>query len=197
MTLSSGKENVHPVYINDGIPQTTLKHLLQSGSPLPLVHTSPNSLTPQSLPEHEMQSPDTFFVSPLETLLGSLENPDDDITVHDIIDAYSLFSSRLRSQIRTFLRGGEENSTPFTPIRDASSQLMQVLRRDVRRVLIDPSYEYARLTSCDESYSMSQSIDRRWLQFAKDLALLSHSALRLVSEIFAFPSFLSLFPGTF
>lgn len=80
----------------------------------------------------------TYFQSPLLTLISSLDaSTSDTITVHDIIDAYSTLSIRIRS-VSTSLSSVTPDNIAIKTIANCSDALAHCLQRDIRRAFGDP-----------------------------------------------------------
>lgn len=80
----------------------------------------------------------TYFQSPLLTLISSLDaSTSDTITVHNIIDAYSTLSIRIRS-VSTSLSSVTPDNIAIKTIANCSDALAHCLQRDIRRALGDP-----------------------------------------------------------
>jgi hypothetical protein len=109
----------------------------------------------------------TYLSSPLTTLLAA------NASQHDILDAYHTLSQRL-IHARTIL--------PAFDLR-----LVHILKRDVRRVLVNP---------LPESRSAVVELTPGDIKRATDQVDVSHAALKFVSLLFRFESLFRLFPGT-
>lgn len=141
--------------------------------------------------------PAVYLVSPLETLLESLEDPNADyISLHDVIEAYNTLSNRIRSQACAFL-DVEPSILALAPLKEHLPQLAQILRRDIRRALVDPPSDLRRGQAMEDSPVSDGSMLDDEIQHARNLATLSHHALRFLSDIFRFPALYSLFPGVY
>ncbi|KAF7346562.1 GLOBIN domain-containing protein [Mycena sanguinolenta] len=86
---------------------------------------------PPAISENPLEYP-SYFMSPAATLLESTGPHSDDISLHDLIEAYNTFSIRIHSQIRVILKA---TSTPpaLVSLRECSRQLSEALRRDLKR----------------------------------------------------------------
>lgn len=151
---------------------------------VPTTHASDSPLKLLSVP--------FYFSSPLNTLLESLHDPDcNQITLHDIMEAYDCFSHRIRS-VATPLMQVETTHAALKIIGECSSELTQVLKRDLHRAFSGSTSQsqqsfnmYSYGSSCTESNS----------HFALDLARLAQQALCLISDICIFRALYTLFSG--
>jgi hypothetical protein len=140
--------------------------------------------------EHSMQSLDIYIKPPIDTLLESIEdNLSDHVSFHDILHAYDLLSARIRLKIGIFSIS-ESTSPILTPLRSESTQIFYALRRDIGRILIKPTSNHGTSVSVDLSETGRNEDER---QKARDMVLLTHRALRFLSDIFRFPPLQSLF----
>ncbi|KAJ6585180.1 hypothetical protein B0H19DRAFT_1059450 [Mycena capillaripes] len=131
-------------------------------------------------------------MSPAETLLESTGPNADDISVHDLIEAYNTFSLRIRSQIRVILNA-EVPHPALISLNEYSHQMSEALRRDLKRAREAPP-SHSRRTSCAQNSLQSiPEMDEEEIRVARDLALLSQQVLRFLSDIFTFPPLYSIF----
>ncbi|GLB45466.1 hypothetical protein LshimejAT787_2300260 [Lyophyllum shimeji] len=136
----------------------------------------------------------SYLSSPIETLLESLDDHDlEYITSHDITEAYSTLSTRIRSQARAILRP-DRTLPALVPIREHAASIARALRRDIRRALVDPIHHTRKSSSPFGSYYTEMAITDHETQYARDVTTLCHHSLRVVSLIFAFEILYSLFP---
>lgn len=120
-----------------------------------------------------------YLLSPLETLDESLNDSHEErIGLHDLTETYNLLATRIK-EILLQSSEPDQAASPLTLLAERSHVLLSALRRDVKRVLINP-----RTTSPKER---SQGMDLDEVHYARDLALLGQQAIRLTSELFAFP----------
>ncbi|KAJ7195440.1 hypothetical protein GGX14DRAFT_474749 [Mycena pura] len=143
------------------------------------------------LPNEFLASP-AYFMSPVTTVLESAGQGANDISVHDLIEAYNMISNRIRSQIRVIL-ADEAPRPALVPLQECSRQLGEALRRDLKRVREEPFFDARRTSSIEGSFQRSISMNEEETRVSRDLALLAHQVLRLISEIFAFSPLYSIF----
>ncbi|KAF7365033.1 GLOBIN domain-containing protein [Mycena venus] len=150
----------------------------------------PPAAKPPSTPVDNALACPAYFMSPAETLLESTGPNGDDISLHDLIEAYNTFSLRIRAQIRAIL-----NADPPPPalisLQECSHEIGEVLRRDLKRTRDEPSFQ-SRHTSFAQN-SFQSELDEEEMRVARDLALLSHQVLRFLSDILSFPPLYSIF----
>ncbi|KAF9071200.1 hypothetical protein BDP27DRAFT_1322500 [Rhodocollybia butyracea] len=111
-----------------------------------------------------------YLQSPLNTLEDSLTG--DHFDLHDLSEAYNVLSTR----IKDILLRDVDSEQALSVLREQSHTLTNALRRDVMRVLTNPYLTPRR-----------DDMDPEEVQFARDLAMLGQQAIRLISELFAFP----------
>ncbi|KAG9223700.1 hypothetical protein CCMSSC00406_0004959 [Pleurotus cornucopiae] len=133
------------------------------GTDPPCSETSIQSLTRSS------DQVDQFLYSPIETLLESIA---EEISVHDVIEAYNLFSNRIQANIQ--LMTTHDLALPI--LQRHSSAIANALHRDIQS-LFNPRSSLAE----EDTYNASENV------------LLCHEALRLVSNIFTFPALFRCF----
>ncbi|KAJ7442618.1 hypothetical protein FB451DRAFT_1297037 [Mycena latifolia] len=132
-----------------------------------------------------------YFSSPAETLLESTGPNADDISFHDLIEAYNTLSNRIRSQIRLILIA-ETPLPALIALKEYSHQIGEALRRDLKRTREEPPHS-RRTSIAGASFQMITQPDEDEIRVSRDLALLSHQALRFLSDIFSFPPLYSIF----
>ena len=133
-----------------------------------------------------------YFSSPLNTLLESLHDPDcNQVTLHDIMEAYDCFSGRIRS-VATPLMQVEITHAALKIIGECSSELTQVLKRDLRRAFAGST---SQSQQSFDMYSYGSSHTEFNAHFALDLARLAQQALCLISDICIFRALYTLFSG--
>ncbi|KAJ7643990.1 hypothetical protein FB45DRAFT_285364 [Roridomyces roridus] len=133
-------------------------------------------------PDNPLASP-VYFMAPAETLMESLGPNVDDISCHDLTEAYNAFSNRIKSQIRVILSVPEPQPA-LVSLQEHSHRIVQALRRDMKRTRQDPAAN----TSFQSNSSQEEEI-----RVARDFALLNHHVLCFVSDIFSFPPLYSIF----
>lgn len=152
-------------------------------APIPMVKPQTTKL----IYTNHLRSTD-FLSSPLETILESIYDPGlDNISLHDLIEAYNTISTRIRSQARLLLQDQSLPAIEF--LREHSSSLTYALKRDLRRALVEHP------THSQESVSTDMPISSHDVQCARDMAALCLHALRFLSDVFVFKALYSVFAG--
>ncbi|KAJ6621851.1 hypothetical protein B0H10DRAFT_1945109 [Mycena sp. CBHHK59/15] len=165
-----------------------LKSILKNASsPSPFVSMPPVTKTTPKTTDSPLVDP-AYLMSPVETLLESTSFDADDISFHDLTEAYNTFSNRIRSQIRAIL-DAKSLHPALTPLKEHAPQITEALRRDLRRARDDPSS----FTRSFAGNSSTTEVDEEEIRVSRDLSLLSHQALRCLSDIFSFPPLYSIF----
>ncbi|KAJ6508524.1 hypothetical protein C8R45DRAFT_1089693 [Mycena sanguinolenta] len=141
---------------------------------------------PPAISDNPLESP-SYFMSPAATLLESAGLHSDDISLHDLIEAYNTFSLRIQSQIRVILKA---TSTPpaLVSLKEFSRQLSEALRRDLKR-----AREETAMSRRTSFAVQTPQLDEDEIRAARDVALLSQQVLRFLSDIFSFPPLHSIF----
>ncbi|KAF7430496.1 hypothetical protein PC9H_006204 [Pleurotus ostreatus] len=132
------------------------------GTDPPCSETSTQSLSRSS------DQVDHFLYSPIETLLESIV---EEISVHDVIEAYNLFSNRTQANIQLMTH---DLALPI--LQRHSSAIANALHRDIQSLFNPPSS-----LAEEDTYDASENV------------LLCHEALRLLSNIFTFPALFRCF----
>ena len=143
----------------------------------------------------------TYFKSPIETLVGSMEElASHHISISDLLHAYNTFSSRVRLQIGVVLTSNTTWSA-LTPLQFHSAQVACALRRDIRRVLAQPSFvpnsaSLRQLQPQAGSSSDTTGTNLHHSPITREVVELAHQALRFLSDIFRFPTLHTIFSCT-
>lgn len=148
------------------------------------------------LKDDAMNAPN-YFKSSVDTLLESIHDTESDhVSLHDITEAYNTFSTRTIAHI-TVISQADYPLPALNLPKVHSSQIIQSLRRDVRRALLDPSIDFTHQYSpFDGSMrSESQELNEDEIKYARDLSSLCHQSLRFLSDILRFPALYSIFPS--
>ncbi|KAF5330269.1 hypothetical protein D9758_014451 [Tetrapyrgos nigripes] len=149
----------------------------------PLITMSPTTNTSDS------GSFSGFLAAPLETLRLSLDDPSAErITLHDLAETYNVISARLREAIVKLGLDSQKGVKALESIQASNSFLTKAMLRDINRLLIDPFSE-------DDSAMTDETKDDENMQYALDLSSVGHEAIRLLSQIMAFPAIHILFSG--
>ncbi|KZT73902.1 hypothetical protein DAEQUDRAFT_808069 [Daedalea quercina L-15889] len=134
-----------------------------------------------------------FLRSPILTLLESLEDVEHDhISIHDLTDAYSTLCARFKA-ISDVLSRDSANVPALRFIEEHSVPIVECLRRDVRRALVDPVMAApqgaAALIDIARPLDWSTNLDAdEDMKIAKDTAHLCQTVLRTLSYIFRLPT---------
>ncbi|CDO69848.1 hypothetical protein BN946_scf184884.g7 [Trametes cinnabarina] len=123
----------------------------------------------------------TYFKSPVNTLVASLQQTSEDITVHDLLDAYSTICLRVSTVEHALLPPNDAPALQY--VRSNSLSLGRCMQRDIRLALLDP----LRVAKTESLASVSWpaiGISEEQFCAARITAMLCHSALNLVSAIF-------------
>lgn len=137
-----------------------------------------------------------YFSSPLNTLLESLHDPDcNQIMFHDIMEAYDSFSDRIRSVAKPLMQVQTTDTAhpALKIIGECSSDLVQVLKRDLRRAASPSSQSQQSF----HMYSYGSNGTSLNAYHALDFARLAEHALCLISDICIFKALYSLFSGMY
>ncbi|KAF8968954.1 hypothetical protein BDZ97DRAFT_1915653 [Flammula alnicola] len=130
----------------------------------------------------------TYFSSPIRTLSESIKDPGQRcMSTHDLVEAYNVLSTRMRSLIHDIISTDEP--LPFlSTFKDQSSDIAQCLSRDIQRLLpsIFDSQPHQH-SFMDQSYYSEVSMDDDDFQTIADNMTLCQYALRFASDIFVFP----------
>lgn len=123
-----------------------------------------------SLPNAVPYQPE-FFTAPLTTLTHSL---DCDIPIHDLIEAYHLFCTRIRLAVQYF-NSGKDSLDTLALLPQSPRPLLRALSRDLGRVVPN-------LTLDEETQ--------------RDFTALGHAAAQLLSNLLFFPIFRQSITGS-
>jgi hypothetical protein len=140
-----------------------------------------------------------YLLSAVETITDSFHEHSS-ISAHDLLDAYSTFSSRIRSQSQV-LQDCNKRLPSLDCLRIHKDIFIRALRRDVCVAHINPFSAFSRSPlSSDEAMSGGSihaniSIDAK--QHAKNSSSLCVHALCALATVFRFPALHYLFTGAF
>lgn len=135
------------------------------------------------------------FKAPIATLLESLEE-ENDLTPHDIAQAYSSLYTRIKS-LGTVLSDATPLACPALEfLQSHAGEISICIRRDVRRALEDniAMGEESNRDAAGNVWYPSVVTDDKF-RYLKEMVEVSHSALQVVSSFFAFHSLSSLLSG--
>ena len=134
-----------------------------------------------------------FLKSPIETLLESTEIDSlDHLSQHDLLEAYNTLQTRIRFQIQVICES-DQDLLAWNVVKLYSSQVLQVLRRDIRRALGGPSSPRKSSSLGGSILSNNIEMTADEIKVATDLSLVCHQSLRLLSDLFRFPALYSIF----
>ncbi|OAX38765.1 hypothetical protein K503DRAFT_740676 [Rhizopogon vinicolor AM-OR11-026] len=151
----------------------------------------PTQVTP-SCTSH-LQDP-TYLKSPLESILNSLQ-PDSTHSNHDLLDAYSTFSNRIRAEARE-LQQTATSLPALECLHMNSHSFSQALKRDIAIAHIDPFvFPTPNFTPGDSLLSGPRQSTVDVVKHAGDMSALCQQALCALSAVFRFPALYSLFSG--
>uniref|UniRef100_A0A0W0G7N8 Telomere-associated protein Rif1 N-terminal domain-containing protein n=1 Tax=Moniliophthora roreri TaxID=221103 RepID=A0A0W0G7N8_MONRR len=140
--------------------------------------------TPADIQNTPVTSETSIFSSPIDVVCTSLDDSKSEcITVHDLVDAYSVMASALRA-IVIQPRNAEVPSFDMGPIRNRLSLFVCAMRRDIKKVLYGPF---------NAEEISEDGLTARQIRRAKDASVLSHHALRVLSQLLSFACFQSIF----
>lgn len=148
----------------------------------------------KSLTQLTMSTTTTYFSSPIRTLTLSIKDPGHEcISIHDLVEAYNVLSTRIRSLNRQL-----DEASPFMSVfKERSSDIAYCLGRDIRRILPNPFKEQSYQHSfVGHSYFTDDSSDDEEVQLLTENDLLCQYALRFASDLFTFRAMHSYFAGT-
>lgn len=139
----------------------------------------------------------TFFKSPVLTLLESLEDLDaDHVSMHDLLEAYAVLSNRIKITAHLLIEIDAEHPA-LNFLGQHSRSVAECLHRDVRRAFAEPLPQ-----SSNQDAAIPTSFDllpeEASLNLEKqvvDMSAVCHAALVVVSNIFRFKALSALFPG--
>ncbi|GBE84841.1 hypothetical protein SCP_0700210 [Sparassis crispa] len=151
------------------------------------------SFPPQTTRSYVYGDAPGYFRSPIATLRESLEDDSaEHISAHDLLEAYSVFSSRLRTIVAVIPEDQREVPSLNYVARHAP-EVAQCLRRDLRRALVDPVPNYRSSNDLiPESLAFRDATEDQ-VKDARDASSVCHGALRLLSYIFRFSVLSSMF----
>ncbi|KAF9005428.1 hypothetical protein BDQ17DRAFT_1353043 [Cyathus striatus] len=136
----------------------------------------------------------TFFSSPIETLLESLEDPQDEhVTLHDVIEAYAMLSTRIRVLAKTLLEVPVTPQPALETLQAHSRDLHKCLSRDIQRATAIPLHQFQ--SDWTVVHTLSEiDLPPECLQDSKDIANVCHHALQVIASVFLFRLFIHYFP---
>lgn len=137
-----------------------------------------------------------YLLGPIETIVCSRRAlASGHLSLHDLSEAYRTLSMRIRDS-SDHLSTVSDVFPALESLRDKGADVVAALRRDISRALrisawqssVDSSAPTAETVRCEV---MTHNENR-----ARDISILCHYALRLLSEIFRLPALSSLFACT-
>ncbi|KAF7314420.1 GLOBIN domain-containing protein [Mycena kentingensis (nom. inval.)] len=168
-----------------------LKSILKNSTLIPFPSAPmPPPVAPSSEPQTEALACPDYFISAAIALFeyGGLEG--DNLSIHDLIEAYASLSNRIRSQIKRLLANSEVPA--FVPLKPRAFELGDAIVRDLKRARQEPfNAGAASWNPLDSSVQREAEQER----VSRDLVELGHYVMRFVSEIFSFAPLSALFPA--
>jgi hypothetical protein len=156
--------------------------------------------TPQ--PEDPLANP-YYLERPLSIILSS------EVTLRDLVDAYTQLTARLRMSMTEFT-DGDSSWALFNPLRQHRDEFAQALSRDLGRALENPSSSSPSSLSTSVCASVAQTslpspkasptkkrhgLTEQEVKHARDCFSTSQAALRFLLFALAVPTVYSLFSG--
>ncbi|XP_006462383.1 hypothetical protein AGABI2DRAFT_119245 [Agaricus bisporus var. bisporus H97] len=133
-------------------------------------------------PSSSLPSPldsDQYLASPISTIVRSIDDPQSEIIrLHDLADAYSTLSRRIRLLAPTIIAGTQIYAA-FTPFTSHNASFCLCLIRDIGRCLLNPFSIFSQ-ESVPDGLALEESTER-----AQAYATLSHHALVFLSDVFS------------
>ena len=195
--------------------------LVSDPADLSPLNRRPREMTPE--PENALQQP-TYLLSPVKTMVGSVSaspmpEPFASSKFHDLIEAYCILNSRIRSKVPDAHSAAIVETPPsqptsigspstpfypaFEPIKDNIDVIVAALKRDISRALEDPlvlaaQYAMSPTVSGASPFSSEPSdpepgkrkgMNEHQVKLARDLHTVSQSALKLLATLFSLTSF--------
>ncbi|KAG0704225.1 hypothetical protein DFH29DRAFT_912381 [Suillus ampliporus] len=133
----------------------------------------------------------TYLKSPLECIVNSLE-PNSVHSNHDLLDAYSTFSNRIRAEAQELQRSSTSLSA-LELLRIKAHAFSQALRRDITLAHIDPFAATRTFASGESLLSGPRQSTADVVKHAGDSSALCQQALCALAAVFRFPNLHSLF----
>lgn len=138
----------------------------------------------------------SYFASPIRTLSESITYSGQCcISTHDLVEAYNVLSTRIRS-LMTHVLSTDESLPCMLAFQENASEITQCVSRDLQRLLPSPfDSEPQQYSFSAQSFFLDISNDVDDIQTMTDNILLCQYALRFASDIFTFPMLYSNFSG--
>jgi hypothetical protein len=151
--------------------------------------------TSSPIPHSDLVNSRTYFKSPIETLVASIEDfAFDHISVNDLLHAYDTLSARIRLQIAV-VSVSNTAWEALTSFQLHSAPVVCALRRDIRRVLEESPFVPG-LGTLEPQAGLSSEIpdaDLHRTEKARVAVQLAYHALRFLSDILRFPVLHTIF----
>ncbi|KAG2151294.1 hypothetical protein DEU56DRAFT_777115 [Suillus clintonianus] len=135
----------------------------------------------------------TYLKSPVQCIVNSLE-PNSLLSNHDLLDAYSTFSNRIRAEAQK-LQQSSASLPALEFLRMKTHALSQALRRDISLAHIDPFVLPRIFTPGESTPSVPRQSNADVVKHAGDSSALCQQALCALSVVFRFHHLYSLFSG--
>ena len=138
-----------------------------------------------------------YLLGPIETIVCSRRAPSfGHLSLHDIAEAYRTLSMRIRDS-SDHLTTVSDAFPALESLRDKGADVVAALRRDISRALRISAWQSSDDSSAPTAEPVGwEEVTTHNANRATDFSILSHYALRLLSEIFRFPALSSLFTCT-
>lgn len=150
------------------------------------------SVSPQSSSSASPLASDRYLASPVVTILGSIDDPQSEIiTLHDLAEAYSTLSRRIRLQAPTVTVTTQIHPA-FTSLTTHNASLSLCLIRDISRCLLNPLSIFSQ-----DSVPLNGLAREEFTERAQAYATLSHHALVFLSDVFSIVPLMNTFLGLF
>ena len=189
--------NVKPISVYQPVhPRQQLKSILKLRPPVVRSDTSKQAATVQAAHQdmsHQLEplQCQDYLQGPFRTLCDSLKVQNISNIMHDISEAYSLLSARLRAEAGALLNSGE-----FLALRiwyDRRNELVDVVTRDVRLAFSMPESVSAKFARDHPSSASRIELTEDEVKWGRDASQLCQCAIVLVSDIFRLPALQQIF----
>ncbi|OCH86877.1 hypothetical protein OBBRIDRAFT_837831 [Obba rivulosa] len=176
-------------------PDSALFPQMLSDDHMEITEDKFTDVSPPALDDDSLINEYDYLESPVTTLVASAEDGPDDMSIHHILDAYNIFSARLRCIAQTLVVSPSVWPA-LEVIKLNNAALCQCLWRDVKRAFVE-AFPRNILNAMDIPDSMNSTYDASptEIQKTRDSSALCQSALQLLSIILRFPALYAMFPS--